>query len=656
MNILELLFFDVSVRAIVSFVLIYATLSWGLGRLAGTRSIPAAAYGYLILIGGTDLALFVARALALPLFWFGALAAAISLAIAGALRILLPRPDQHEDENPWTLGLIAAALVLVLWILRIIQLDPSSNTSSHHAWYPLFIENSFRLGHLAVPEEMAFGLGYLTSISYNVDLMGPAILGRWTGLGSAWQAYSASSTFAALLSVSIIAHGLRRSRTAMAVYGVLVGAMLIESFLYRTSMARNWGDAVLFLGGAVMLYQMTCNGTIRDKMLWTCAAAAFLVFSRHYGAFYGGMMIIIGYLAAGWLEEKWHIGRWFGLGILLVLFSAREIACILFPPSPFYPGSKLVEAGIARDNLMLIGALNDLGLLLDDHIPKLLLWSGNLYLIAVAAFLVVAFRRRFTDPIPRSTLVSWFMPLVLLALPQLLQNMVGYRTSYTYSKTMLIGLHVMVWYPAFAVKELLSDPQWAIWRRRGIIAGTLITVIIAIFMLPRLPVSLDGGPGQIIARAQTLHRAHNPDLTIANGLREELGTDFAATAKRPILYFHYEPGLGLRNFIGGSFFCDYDFWSDPVRAKMATADTLEDLVKALGYPNLYLSFGESTAYSRYTPPNWRRFQPELATLDQANWVERQIKSQSGSFYITKQPKNNDSEASQNPAPACQGTR
>ena len=58
----------------------------------------------------------------------------------------------------------------------------------------------------------------------------------------------------------------------------------------------------------------------------------------------------------------------------------------------------------------------------------------------------------------------------------------------------------------------------------------------------------------------------NHDLVIANNLKQSYPSDkeFNCLKTRPVTYFYYEPGLGLRYFIGGDLSKDYDFWSDEV--------------------------------------------------------------------------------------------
>lgn len=633
---LDLLLLGNQQIAVGGWVAAFLVLSLGIGRAVRLSPLEGAAFGFLVLAGAADLAMFAARALVIPTPWFGPLTLAFAALIISALRRILPSVPSAPGENRAAFALAVLVTAGVLWTLRIIQIDPLSSMSSHHGWLALYVENSFRLGHLAKVEEMAFGHGYLTSIFYNVDLMGLVAFGEWAAAGSAWAAYSAGSTLAAMLSVAVLAHALRPSRAALGVFAALVLVLLATDFLYRTTMARNWGDAIQFLGGAVMLYFMSRGIDLRRAALWTGAAAIFLVFSRHFGAFYAGMILGFGYLAVWRLEGDRRLWPWIGLGVLLVGFSAREIWCILVPPSPFYPGQKLVEVAPAAGSMMIIGSLNDLGITTEGRLSAFLIGPRNLYLAALSALLVLHGRRLWNRP---RLLFPYLAPLLLVALPQVLQAGVGYRSDPTYSKTTLIGLHLMAFYPAFAV--MMAAPSLsATARRAGAMATFLALVVTASMTLPRLvPDALPWreGPTAVLRWAAKLYRDHNLDLNMAERLRDSEGVSMPELAARPILYFHYEPGLALRHFIGGDFFCDLDFWSAPVRSHFGEAATLGELVARLGYPNLYLSFADPTLYARYFDDGWRKYEAEIRTLERQPFVDKVVRHNNGTFYVTRRP-------------------
>ncbi|MBC7952300.1 MAG: hypothetical protein H7Z12_10860 [Rhodospirillaceae bacterium] len=631
---LDLLFLGQTQSAILAYVLVFLALSTGIGRTLRLHSVAGAAFGFLVLSGSTALAMFALRKLALPIVSFAPLSAVAAALIVLVLRRVLPPGDRPITANCTLFWTIAAGLALVLWTLRVIQLDPSASLSSHHGWYPLYIQDSFKLGRFAEVADMAFGQGYLTSIFYNVDLMGVVALGEWLHSSGAWAAYSAASTLAAILSVVLVASALRHSRAALLTYAMLVLALLATDFLYRTTLARNWGDGLLFLGGAVMLFHMMRGRDLRSAALWTAAASLFLVFSRHYGAFYSGIILGLGFLAVWRLRGDRRLGPWIILGLLLVAFSTREIFCILSPPSPFYPGSRLLDTVPASALYLLVGSLNDLGLMLGEGLMPTVIGPRNLYLIAIIALLIHQRRRLARQPLRR---LVYGAPFVLLLLPQLLQALIGYRSSLDYSKTTLIAIHVATFLPAFAVGRLLPDralTRWPLWASG--VGAVMVAALAAMPVLDHHSVPWRQGPAAMLGWAFQLYHDHNPDLNMAAQLRTELGPDFSRTiTDRPILYVHYEPGLAIRHYVGGRFFCDLDFWSEPVQRHFAEAKSLQDLVARLNYPNIYLSFGPTFLYGRYFNNDWPRFAKEMAHLDGAAWIERTVRHNSGIFHITR---------------------
>jgi hypothetical protein len=649
MTVLDLLFFAPEQWRILLCVATFLALSWGIGRNLNAGGVLASAFGFMILAAGTSLTLLVFRQTGLDITWFGPASAGMVGALILLLRLALPPlPAPSAPANRlWLIGTILV-LVLVLWTLRIIQLSPSASLSSHHGWYPLYIEGSFELGRFARVEDFAFGNGYLASIFYNLDLMGMVALGKWLGPFSAWQAYSAGSTLAALLSVAIVAESLRSSRTALVVYGLMVLALLATDYLYRTTLARNWGDALLYLGGTLILTTVSTLKGVRNAALWSAAAAIFLVTSRHYGAFYAGVIMIVGYLAS------WRIGRdgslkpWILLGVTLLILSAREIVCILQPPSPYYPGAKLLDVAAPPASLLWIGTLNDLGLLTGDKPAPWLIAPRNLYLLAVAAVLALWWRKR------ELSLSRLLAPLGLLILPQVLQHALQYRSSPDYSKTTVIALHVFAWYPALAAGIAADRLGWRSWSPRWLLAGgtVLLSTLLVVVGLgaKRANLPIDQGPTALLDSVFTLYRDHNTDLNVARLLRESQGEDAVRDfAQRPILYLHYEPGLALRYYVGGSMFCDYDFWGPTVQQQATDSADLEDLIQRLGYPSIYLSYGRLPLYSRYNLDFWQRFADDFTDIEQAPWMQSAISWGPSLLLIPKRPP-------ETPLPACPSRR
>lgn len=579
----------------------------------------------MVWAAASTLALLVLRQFGASINWFIPLSALIAVIGGGVLRLALPAP-QPQFGGRYSAMLIVIMLALVIWVLRMIQLDPSASLSSHHGWYPLYIEDSFQLGRFARIEDFAFGNGYLASIFFNLDLMGLSVLGKSLGVFSAWQAYSAASILAAILSIGVLAEGLARSRPALLAYAGLVLALLAFDFLYRTTLARNWGDALLFLPGAVMLVTMTREDDLRTRALWTAAAAIFMVVGRHYGAFYAGMIMLVGYGLVWSHQKRWDLTPWVVIGLLLVVLSVRDIACFLVPPSPYYPGSKLIDVAAPPKNLLLQGTLNDLGILTDGVLARFWVDWRNIYLLAGIGLIVFWLRNRYLG---KAWLALGLAPFGLVLLPQLLQYLTLYRSSPPYSKAALISLHMFSWYPAYVLAHTRWSPPWRTGRCRAALTVLLVMAGVGGVVLVRqgqkAGLDFGKGPNAVLEAAFDRYRQHNVDLNIAERMRVELTPEqFDEVVDRPILYLHYEPGLALRNFIGGHLICDLDFWGPTVHQAMAEVSSLREVVARLGYPSIYFSFPDPGLYSRYYPEIWSRFATEVLGLHDADWIEHKI--------------------------------
>ena len=77
----------------------------------------------------------------------------------------------------------------------------------------------------------------------------------------------------------------------------------------------------------------------------------------------------------------------------------------------------------------------------------------------------------------------------------------------------------------------------------------------------------------------------------------------------PVLYFHYEPGIGFRYFFGGNIEYDYDFYSESVQIIARNSPNIYCFLKNLGYPNL-LIYGvqeDLISYRRYSNTNYPHY-------------------------------------------------
>ena len=99
------------------------------------------------------------------------------------------------------------------------------------------------------------------------------------------------------------------------------------------------------------------------------------------------------------------------------------------------------------------------------------------------------------------------------------------------------------------------------------------------------------------------------------------------------MHFYYEPGMGLRYFIGGDYFKDYDFWSEDVQSKLDEAVPIEKILEDLKYPNLYV-------LSSYGYGNWmetesyKNYLDEIKSFEESPYVRNSICEINACFHIT----------------------
>jgi len=105
-----------------------------------------------------------------------------------------------------------------------------------------------------------------------------------------------------------------------------------------------------------------------------------------------------------------------------------------------------------------------------------------------------------------------------------------------------------------------------------------------------------------------------------------------------ILYLHYEPGIGLRYYLGGEFFRDLDFWSEPVQRHVPASATFPELLRRLGHPTVYVSYADGLRYAGHVDHReWEKYRTEIEALEGAPWVERVVRYGPARLFVTAAP-------------------
>ncbi|MBB54786.1 MAG: hypothetical protein CMF67_10485 [Magnetovibrio sp.] len=629
------------------FLSILATLGLAIliGRQLRRSFIEAAAIGLLTLCGTTNITLIVSMGLGLPTWSFGFLTAAISGAVIMVLRRFVMVSEGTRDSIGWFFVLTVSPPVAAFYLVNIIQPDPSADLASLQAWPVLYIQEAFSRDMFFDVASSNFSNGHMASLNYYLDLYGAIALARWFGLEAPYPAYHGVSTLASILGFVLLAFGLRKHKLALICFSLLTLIVLRTDGIYRLFLGYNWFEVIIYLGGAQIIYYLAKGNGRRDAIVMAATVGIFLVFSRHYGAFFGALILISGAILDMKHLDRGGSGgrpaaRWLALGVMLTLFTMRDLYYLFEHPSPFYPGVSQLDTRAMPTSVALFGTLNDIGLLSQSEWPPTGIGWRSLYIILLA--LLFWHHRSKIARWPRRVVV-YLAPFAVFALPFLLQTVSGYRTGPHFSKVFALGIFLPSWYACYAIEKLIPPPiLTSMWEksRRLLIAGMLaVMVTVVSIVVERLKTHplITRDTNEYLSWAFQTYRDWNHDLNVAKKLKATYGDHSDTIRDRPIVYFHYEPGISLRLFLGGKFFQDFDFWSDTVAKHFPASKNLEDLILRLGSPNIYLSLGASITYGSYFNNGWRKFSKDLQNLEQLPWIERVVTYKSARFFVVRKP-------------------
>lgn len=591
----------------LAYATLYLGLSWVIGRALGFRS-GGLAPGYLTLLGAGALALYFVRGFSLPLSVFSPAVAIVAVLLVIAARFLLPPPTPRAGSSHPLYLPVVGTLWFCCWLMAALTPEPSAGYAFYQAWNPLYIEGAIARGFFPLPQDMPMGAGYLTNgLYYPADILGLGALGRLLLPLDSYAAVNGAAVAGSMAALGCLAWAIRRSGPALALY-LLLGLIFFRwGTAFRLLVGNNWGDIGLVTGGATIAAMAVGHARRRAAACWAGYAAIFLVVGRNYGAAYAGIVLVGGFVACR--ARPWP--AWIGLGALAALMAGKEILQVL-RHGLFFPVANRM-ADHQRDPMVTgLGMLHDFGLLPNDAVLALPVGAGWALL---ALLLLLVWRRRGRWCWRSLTVV--LAPLVLLAAPAAVELATGYRMSVHFSKLYAPAVTLFAWYPAL----LLAWSPMGRRSGRGLEIATLGLAALGLaaplaWLTLRGPAVLEG------------YRDGNTDLRII----EQLAKDEAAlkdVRSRPVIYFHYEPGVGLRYFLGGDLLSDYDFWSDPVEQAAREAVGLAELAARLGNASLYFPLGPKLTYAGYTRhDHWRRFEAEVAALVDGPpppWAERIVR-------------------------------
>jgi hypothetical protein len=613
------------------FLLLSAIIGIALRRLW----VEGTVWGFMVLAGSADLAIFISRALELPTSIFGPLVVAICAVIIFVLRSMFLTAMIIREPTSKVYIAVIAAFFVVIWAGNILHPLPDSGFSSHHGVVPLYIQESFSLGRFLTIEDTAFGKGLVTSLFYPADLLGLVALSGWFGASEVYPAFNAGSITATLLMFALLSRTLRNMPVALAAFFLLAMVMFGFDPFFRTVLGGNWGDVLMYLGGALVCYYLSQGDRIDRAFLLAAVASTFLVFARHYGAFYSALIVTFCFIISwGFLRER-SFRPWLVVGALWTAFSARELYYLFGKFSEYYPGSWQVDRVPRSFESLALGALTDWGLIDGSDFGLGGLSVRGLYIVILLLVLLRIWRRG-ERTLPQFTAI--ISPVVVLLAPLGLQILTGYRTHPDFSKLYILGIFFFSWYPAFLLTHLISNKTEILTKAKIILpAMAAMTVFAGMIIVKKVEPQRFIGSG-LKETLEKLFEDKIVDREVVKSLHNELSpAEMQAVIDRPVLYLYFEPGASLRLYLGGEFTNDLDFWSDPVKEKIKDAPSFKALIAALGYPNIYVGLMANGVVPNFGFSGRKRFFSEIENADTAPWINKIIQYGNARFFIVQEP-------------------
>jgi hypothetical protein len=286
----------------------------------------------------------------------------------------------------------------------------------------------------------------------------------------------------------------------------------------------------------------------------------------------------------------------------------------------FYPRSNLLNVYPPSLEKFVLGTISSwgVGYFNNGHFE---LNINSIYLITLG-YLIILY---LTD---RQVSIKHFLvgisPLLLLCLPLSLEAIVRYRRDIEYSKLYYVTVWFFFWYPAFLYLHIfyrsynidskikLQIQRFGLYDNLNIKIPRLLFLFIFMLVLSVCVSkgcyyfsSYQSAPVFEAIKMQFWER-NNPKLKsqdelVVAALKKNLHReDLQTVIQRKILYFHYEPGIGIRYYLGGNITEDLDYWSDPVQNVLDAEDNFESFLCRIGSPNIYLSHGLVMFYQDFT--------------------------------------------------------
>jgi len=621
-NVFEIIF------TVLVLLLICAFIGWTLRR----PLLEGVAVGLLFSAVSSGLAFYISREYAFPLWLFILLTICIlTLLVIGTRKAVFIKPYAGRETGFQT-WIVVLGISLIILAVRLLTPHPQAGYSLFQAWNPLYLAASAEKGRFLALSDMVFGPGFLGGVTfYPVDSFGlSAFLHLITGL-NIQAVVLATSISTVIVAFSILAFGLRRSPIAVFGFGIIFLVFFRYGYSFRTPIADNLIDHMTYLSGATALYYLVAGEAGRVARVGSALMLAPAVMARSAGAVYSALFALSGFLKdlkQGFLKQT--IWSWVFFATVLGIMTFREIMLVL-QVGVFGPRSRVMEMYPPSVSKSFWGILNDLGIMPNSSVFE---FSIPMLSFSGLALLVMLYVRRkdiFTHP---RLLLILTAPFLILLAPVVVEIITGFRKGGFGSKLYFVSMFFFPWYPCWLLSRMPKLRWWPDIARRTFAYSVVATLVGAIaftaLKIDYLTAKYEWALGT--------YRANEPDSQMVAAIHREFPDlrDFQAIVKKPVVYFYYEPGAGLRYYLGGDFFSDYDFWSDDFQKRMKNAKKFDDVLRDLNYPSLYFSYpGAIEGTSAWiSSKSWEKFETEIRQIENQSYAKRIVKSGNVRFIVT----------------------
>jgi len=493
--------------------------------------------------------------------------------------------------------------------------EASSGTHFFQAWNPLYSSYVSESGRFIFDDSNNLTDGFMVgSTNYAPNSLGLVILLSVFGVSDPkmlFYFYNSVCILSSILTFILLLKTIDYKSKYFPQFSfvAMIVVFTLMDYNVRGVYVGNYSDEVLYLSLTLLFYFVVNKRlglSVHEKFPLILIAASFSVLGRNYGLFY--VLMFAGYYSI--VTLKYHYSLKYNsllpsifsflknyrvaISIALLLVSKELIQFVFF--GAYYPRDELVDIYPYTAELFFSGLVSALNLGYVSSGFKFNIHSVYLFplllSLMVISFSEVKCRKEY--------IVKLILPCVFLLLPVLLEVVTQYRKSAVFSKLYVPFLFFSIWYPFYVYTNILSCRRIfpnAIVRRSVesvFVISFLFFMYFAYTTTPSYRLYSMAQAENNLKRAiqyrlsnRTQYKRHE-ELLYENIKATHSESSANELFSRPVMYFHYEPGLGFRYFSGGSVVNDYDFFSDTVQMQLKSADGLHDFFCRLGLPNILI--------------------------------------------------------------------